>query len=424
MGKNLGSRIASAGAWVTPVLASAVFVLAWWLRRFPASHDPLLYGQLQFASGILALTFAAAAFVRFRATSDRLALVLACGFVIIGMTLAAPSFAFFRGAGSDFNVLVKDPKTWVINRMLLGLLLLAALVVEKHVPAARNPDRQIALAILAVVLGAGMLTTLHWKLPVDFLILPGTILPRPGNLVPAGFFLLAALKYHRRLVRATFPSDFALYFAAGLNLASCLAASESEKILDAAFVLAGMLQFSGFAVLLGGALLDDIQLFEKVRHLSVCDPLTGLANYRRLIDTLEHEIQRSERSGRPFAFLLLDLDGLKGINDRYGHLAGSRALCRVANVLRIHSRSIDTCARYGGDEFAVILPEAGAIEARDAAVRICTRVTEDIEEPPLSVSAGIAVYPQSGQDIESLFNEADRDLYDSKKTKLFKRQAG
>lgn len=424
MGKNLGFRISLSEPWVTPVLASVVLVVAWWLRRFPTSRDPLLYGQLQFASGILALTFAAAAFVRFRATHDRLALILASGFVIVGVTLAAPSFAFFRSAGSDFNVVVKDPKTWVINRVLLGLLLLAALVVERRLPAARNPDRQIALAIVVVVLSAGMLTTVHWKLPVDFLIRPGTILPRPGNLLPASLFLLAEYQYRRRLVYNTFPSDFSLYFAAALNLASCLAASESEKVLDAAFILAGMLQFSGFAVLLGGALLDDIQLFEKVRQLSVSDPLTGLANYRQLIDTLEHEIQRSGRSGRPFAFLLLDLDGLKKINDSHGHLVGSRALCRVANVLRVYSRAVDTCARYGGDEFGVVLPETGPKEAHDAAVRICSRVAEDAEHPPISVSAGIALYPEDGEDIESLFNEADRDLYGLKKTKLFRRHVG
>ena len=233
-------------------------------------------------------------------------------------------------------MVVKDPKTWVINRVLLGLLLLAALVVERRLPAARNPDRQIALAIVVVVLSAGMLTTVHWKLPVDFLIRPGTILPRPGNLLPAGLFLLAGFQYRRRLVSTTFPSDFSLYFAAALNLASCLAASESEKVLDAAFILAGMLQFSGFAVLLGGALLDDILLFEKVRQLSVSDPLTGLANYRRLIDTLEHEIQRSGTKWAAIRFLAArSWTGLKKINDSYGHLVGSRALCRVANVLRV-----------------------------------------------------------------------------------------
>src|SRR5438445_11742396 len=95
------------------------------------------------------------------------------------------------------------------------------------------------------------------------------------------------------------------------------------------------------------------QAESQARLLAVTDPLTGLGNYRRLLDVLHAEIERSGRTGRPFAVLLLDLDGLKKINDCYGHLAGSRALCRVGEVLRLFCRAIDTAARYGGDEFAV-----------------------------------------------------------------------
>ena len=110
---------------------------------------------------------------------------------------------------------------------------------------------------------------------------------------------------------STSPFDHSLYFAAGLNVACCLAASQSEHRLDAPFAFAEILQFSSYAVLLGGALLDNVHLFESVRHLAVTDPLTGLANYRRLVDALEGEIQRSGRTGRPFSLLLFDLDGLK-----------------------------------------------------------------------------------------------------------------
>src|SRR5712664_2834949 len=84
---------------------------------------------------------------------------------------------------------------------------------------------------------------------------------------------------------------------------------------------------------------------------------TGLANYRRLLDAFDSEIKRYGRTGRCFAVLLLDLDGLKKINDAHGNLVGSRALCRLANILRVHCRAIDTAARYGGDEFVLVLPE-------------------------------------------------------------------
>jgi len=153
---------------------------------------------------------------------------------------------------------------------------------------------------------------------------------------------------------------------------------------------------------------------DHLRHLAATDALTGLANYRRLSETLELEIKRSERTTRAFAVLLFDLNGMKRINDSYGHLAGNRALCRLADIFRFSCRSIDTAARYGGDEFAIILPETGAKEADAVGRRICERLSSDPEEPLLSVSVGIAVYPEDGTTIETLFQAADRALYEMK----------
>ena len=156
------------------------------------------------------------------------------------------------------------------------------------------------------------------------------------------------------------------------------------------------------------------QAEEQLQLLAVTDPLTGLGNYRRLVEALDAEVKRSERTGRPFAVLLVDLDQLKRINDLYGHLVGSQALCRLADVLRVHCRAIDTATRYGGDEFAVILPETTASEARLAASRIHDRLGADNLQPMLSVSIGVAVYPQSGKTMEALLRTADGELYGMK----------
>ena len=149
---------------------------------------------------------------------------------------------------------------------------------------------------------------------------------------------------------------------------------------------------------------------EEIRHLALTDPLTGLANCRRLFDALDSEIRRCDRTTRSFAVLLLDLDGLKKINDGHGHRVGSHALGRVANILRIHCRAIDTAARYGDDEFVVVLPETGCEAVRQVAQRISEESRNDGEEPSISVSAGAAIFPQDGKTINELLAAADRAL--------------
>ncbi len=112
--------------------------------------------------------------------------------------------------------------------------------------------------------------------------------------------------------------------------------------------------------------------------------------------------------------LIFDLNGLEQINDSHGHLAGNRALCRLADIFRFFCRSIDTAAPYGGDEFAIILPETGAKEAAAVGRRICERRSSDGEGPMLSVSVGTAVNPDDGTTTETLFQAADRALHKMK----------
>ena len=156
------------------------------------------------------------------------------------------------------------------------------------------------------------------------------------------------------------------------------------------------------------------KLEDNLRQQAAKDSLTGLANYRHLVEIVDTEIKRSERTTREFALLFLDLDGLKQINDRFGHLVGSQALCRLADVLCVCSREMDTPARFGGDEFALVLPETGQAAADLVARRICDSFANDGQTPKLSVSIGIAIYPKDGDKLDSLLGAADAALYSMK----------
>ena len=102
------------------------------------------------------------------------------------------------------------------------------------------------------------------------------------------------------------------------------------------------------------------------------------------------------------------------LNDRCGHLVGSQALCRLADVMCICGRKIDTPARFGGDEFALVLPETGQVEANLVARRICDSLVNDGKEPRLSVSIGVAIYPKDGEKVDSLLGASDAALYSMK----------
>jgi diguanylate cyclase (GGDEF)-like protein/PAS domain S-box-containing protein len=154
---------------------------------------------------------------------------------------------------------------------------------------------------------------------------------------------------------------------------------------------------------------------DELRFQATHDALTGLSNYREFMDVLEREVRRTERSLRQFTVLLLDVNDLKGINDRQGHLAGNRALKRLAGILKEQSRGTDLVARYGGDEFGILLIDSDLGMAQMVARRIETRLQGDTEEPELSVSIGIGLYPEDGRNAQELLSVADRAMYLRKK---------
>src|SRR5260221_4039371 len=180
--------------------------------------------------------------------------------------------------------------------MVLALLLLVALLVERFLPRSRHPRGEIAGALLTVIVLTYILAATLRGLPPDVSRHPGAFFPNPEQLLPGAIFPVSLFWYRRRLSVEDPSFDRTIYAAAWLNVGAQLSAAQSARLLDAPFVFAQALMVLGYIVALGGALLDNARLFEQVHHLAVSDPLTRLANYRRLLDVLENETERTERS--------------------------------------------------------------------------------------------------------------------------------
>jgi len=170
--------------------------------------------------------------------------------------------------------------------------------------------------------------------------------------------------------------------------------------------------------------LEKAELFRKTLELSRVDELTGMLNYRVLIEKLDEEVRRKLRTGREFSFIMIDIDDFKRINDRYGHLEGSRLIAQMGPLLKAACRtgSTDTCFRYGGEEFSILLAETDIKEA----LAVAERVRKSVDEYPFTVKAshpnevvtvslGVATMDgDSMKPVSELIHEADIALYRSK----------
>ena len=164
-----------------------------------------------------------------------------------------------------------------------------------------------------------------------------------------------------------------------------------------------------FANQAAAALVSAAHLRE-LRFLADHDPLTRLRNRRAFVERLDAEVARALRYRRSFGLVICDLDGFKLLNDRFGHPAGDEALQGFARILQAAVRKGDDAFRIGGDEFALVLAEAGEEEARE----VIARIQDDTTGP--RASFGIASCPEHGRDPKTLFRLADKALYEAKRT--------
>jgi len=166
------------------------------------------------------------------------------------------------------------------------------------------------------------------------------------------------------------------------------------------------------------ALREQAEELERARHLAATDPLTGLANRRAFGEAVRREMARSERSGRPLAVVMLDIDDFKAINDELGHGTGDEVLRAVARCARHGIRQGDIVARLGGDEFALLLPDADIDRAQAIGERIRAEIAgvraESGSSRTVGVSIGTSVTRGRQLSVHGLLADADRDLYRDK----------
>ena len=192
----------------------------------------------------------------------------------------------------------------------------------------------------------------------------------------------------------------------GILVVSCLPREELEKflILSAQFALE----------------IKKVLLYETVEKLAITDSLTGLYVRRYFSERLEEELHRSKRHKFKFAFLMIDIDDFKLCNDTYGHLVGDAILKEMSRIIKEHLRAIDVVSRYGGEEFAVLLPETGLESAMMIADRLRKKIEESVfaaydEKLKFTISTGISIYPQDATEEKALIEKADAALYTAKR---------
>jgi diguanylate cyclase (GGDEF)-like protein len=162
--------------------------------------------------------------------------------------------------------------------------------------------------------------------------------------------------------------------------------------------------------------LRNAQLLGEIERLATRDSLTGLANRRLFDESLHREMARSQRLATPLSLLVLDVDHFKQVNDTYGHQTGDAVLRAVASALVANTKNFDVAARYGGDEFVVLLPGCSRDDSMGVAQRVRSGIAAYVGEAPVTVSAGIATTPDNAADAERLMAAADAALYEAKRT--------
>jgi diguanylate cyclase (GGDEF)-like protein len=353
-------------------------IWAYVMRSYP-NLEPARFWT---ASSLAAAASAMAAMLRYQVDSY-LPLVLASGLMIFAMCLAAMGVRRFYGR----------PVTWWQTIVLVPATCLALLVFIYGYDS-------VLLRITCYSIGQSVPLFVIARLVLN----PHSGRIKPGARLAGVLSILIMAIFVVRVVGSALGADFAFSHSGPGSAAAVL-----------------LLIFLSMSLNFGFLLMAVERLRNEVADLALLDDLTGVGNRRHLMQRLTEECARSERSGLPFALLVIDLDGFKTINDSYGHAAGDACLQHFTLMAQTRLRPGDMLARSGGDEFCIVLPNSGLEEGGMIARRVLQVCRDDAEacagaDIPIAASIGVAEWtPEVGAFPDRLVAHADHALYVAKK---------
>ena len=266
-------------------------------------------------------------------------------------------------------------------------------VLERLERLPRTAVLLLGLALTAAIAGLDIVTGPKLLLNVFYLL--------PVMLVA---WVTASTAYGLVVVLATFLVGPLDAYLDGLHLYSLPVAAWNAAMRTAVFCIVLLL------------LAEVRKLVARLQEQSLTDELTGVANRRAFLEIAAREIERSRRYGHELSLAYLDIDAFKAVNDRRGHVVGDRALVALAGLVRATSRSVDTVARIGGDEFVILMPETDALAALPLAERLCEACSRAVAAGAVRVtcSVGVATFEGAPTDVEELLATADALMYEAK----------
>jgi diguanylate cyclase (GGDEF)-like protein len=284
------------------------------------------------------------------------------------------------------------------------------------------PTRVHALAVVIVLVASWLgLAPEHAALRVSTMSAVLTVITLRSSVDLYRYGRDVVRQPHTWLLSAPLAAAAAMFFLRGVRVVLHPEAVATEMVNDSGVNIVSAIAYMVIMLTFHATLMGLVigRLLAELRYRSRHDGLTGLLNRRAMEETLLAQVQRSRRTGEPFAVLMLDLDRFKTINDRHGHAAGDHALKHTAAVLKAELREVDAVGRFGGEEFLVLMPGATVETARPVAERLRTALVTNAPQiegatVPLSASIGIAQWREPREEPSRLVMRADAALYHAK----------